>query len=80
MAYATNLEVSIPMELRKRLRRGTGRRKERHPVLDTAWFLLLAAWLVGLAAGATAGGLIHFLPVLALVVIGVRLTGRRSAF
>lgn len=79
MAYATNLEVSIPMELRRSLQKNeAARRRDRHPVMGGLALLLFAGWLVGIGAGATAGGLVHFLPAAALIVLGIRLGASRA--
>lgn len=48
-------------------------------MLDTLVIVLLALWLLGLLASYTMGGLIHALPVIALIVLVVRLVrGRRA--
>jgi hypothetical protein len=48
-------------------------------VLWTICVILLVLWAVGLATAYTAGGLIHILLVIALVVMVIRLIQGRSA-
>jgi len=47
-------------------------------MLETIAFILIILWLLGLVTSYTAGGLIHALLVIALVVIVIRvIQGRR---
>jgi hypothetical protein len=47
-------------------------------MLSTVFVILLMLWLVGLMTGHTMGGVIHILPVIAIVVVLVRfIQGRR---
>jgi hypothetical protein len=49
-------------------------------MLWTIFVVLLVLWLLGLVSSYTLGGYIHFLLVLALIVLVINLvTGRRSA-
>jgi hypothetical protein len=49
-------------------------------MLWTIFVVLLVLWMLGLVSSYTLGGYIHFLLVLALVVLVINLvTGRRSA-
>jgi uncharacterized membrane protein YtjA (UPF0391 family) len=48
-------------------------------MLWTICVILLVLWAVGLATAYTAGGLIHILLVIALVVMVIRLIQGRSA-
>lgn len=77
MAPTTHLEVSIPMELRRSLRRAA-RKKERHPLPAALPALLIGGWLLAVAASVTAGGLIHLLPVAALIVLAIRFATARA--
>lgn len=48
-------------------------------MLWTIFVVLLILWLLGLVSGATLGGFIHLLLLLALVVLVINLiTGRRT--
>lgn len=48
-------------------------------MLWTIFVVLLILWLVGLVSGATLGGFIHLVLLLALVVLVINLvTGRRT--
>jgi hypothetical protein len=48
-------------------------------MLWTIFVILLVLWLVGLVSSYTMGGFIHFLLVLALIVLVINLvTGRRA--
>jgi hypothetical protein len=48
-------------------------------MLWTIFVILLILWLVGLVSGATLGGFIHLVLLLALVVLVINLvTGRRT--
>lgn len=48
-------------------------------MLWTIFVILLVLWLVGLVSGATLGGFIHLLLVIAVVVLILNLiTGRRT--
>jgi hypothetical protein len=48
-------------------------------MLWTIFVILLVLWLVGLVSSYTLGGFIHFLLVLALIVLVINLvTGRRA--
>ena len=48
-------------------------------MLWTIFVILLVLWLVGLISSYTMGGFIHFLLVLALIVLVINLvTGRRA--
>jgi len=48
-------------------------------MLYTIAMFLLVLWLVGLVTGATMGGLIHILLVIAVVMVLIRLiSGRRT--
>jgi len=48
-------------------------------MLWTIFVILLVLWLVGLVSGATLGGFIHLVLLLALVVLVINLvTGRRT--
>ncbi|HUP89168.1 MAG TPA: lmo0937 family membrane protein [Longimicrobiales bacterium] len=47
-------------------------------MLWTIFIILLVLWLLGLVSGATMGGFIHILLVIAIVVLLIRLiSGRR---
>ena len=47
-------------------------------MLWTIFIILLVLWLLGLVSGATMGGFIHILLVIAIVVLIIRLiSGRR---
>ena len=47
-------------------------------MLSTVFVIFLMLWLVGLMTGHTMGGVIHVLPVIAIVVVLVRfIQGRR---
>lgn len=48
-------------------------------MLWTIFVILLVLWLVGLVSGATLGGFIHLILVLAVIVLIINLvTGRRT--
>lgn len=46
-------------------------------MLETVAVILLILWLLGLVTSTTMGGFIHILPVVAVVVILLRLIGGR---
>ena len=49
-------------------------------MLYTLAIILLVLWLLGLVTGATIGGFVHFLLVIALVMVAINLcTGRKRA-
>jgi hypothetical protein len=53
--------------------------KEKTNMLWTILVILLVLWLLGLVSGVTAGGFIHLLLVVALVIFVINLlTGRRT--
>jgi hypothetical protein len=55
------------------------RTKEKANMLWTILVILLVLWLLGLVSGVTAGGFIHLLLVIALVIFVINLlTGRRT--
>jgi hypothetical protein len=47
-------------------------------MLETIAVILLILWLLGMVGGYTLGGFIHVLPVIALVVVAVRLIQGRA--
>jgi len=54
--------------------------KKEDSVLWTIFVILLVLWILGLVSSYTLGGYIHFLLVLAVVVLVINLlTGRRAA-
>jgi F0F1-type ATP synthase assembly protein I len=53
--------------------------QEHDVMLDAIAIVLLALWLLGVVASYTMGGLIHVLPVIALVVLIARLIRSRAA-
>ena len=54
--------------------------KKEGSVLWTIFVILLVLWILGLVSSYTLGGYIHFLLVLAVVVLVINLlTGRRAA-